>query len=82
MLRIKPKSFIMLKKMSFWNTVSRILFLLLTPVFFRWFNFGFIWHSIYWGVVSIVVLIWSGFMMQIIKIVLKFQKLKIKFLGT
>lgn len=53
----------MLKKMSFWNTVSRILFLLLTPAFFRWFNFGFIWHSIYWGVVSIVVMIWFGFIL-------------------
>ncbi|MDF1575852.1 MAG: 4Fe-4S binding protein [Bacteroidales bacterium] len=53
----------MLKKLSFWNTVSRILFLLLTPAFFRWFNFGFIWHSIYWGVWSIVVLIWLGFIL-------------------
>ena len=53
----------MLKKISFWNTVSRILFLLLTPAFFRWFNFGFIWHSIYWGVVSMVVLIWFGFIL-------------------
>ena len=53
----------MLKKLSFWNTVSRILFLLLTPAFFRWFNFGFIWHSIYWGVVSFVVLIWLGFIL-------------------
>ena len=46
----------MLKKLSFWNTMSRILLLLLTPAFFRWFNFGFIWHSIYWGVISIVVM--------------------------
>ena len=53
----------MLKKLSFWNTVSRILFLLLTPAFFRWFNFGFVWHSIYWGVASMVVLIWFGFIL-------------------
>jgi ferredoxin-type protein NapH len=53
----------MVKKLSFWNTVSRILFLLLTPAFFRWFNFGFIWHSIYWGVVSMVVMIWFGFIL-------------------
>lgn len=53
----------MLKKISFWNTLSRILFLLLTPAFFRWFNIGFIWHSIYWGVVSMVVLIWLGFIL-------------------
>jgi hypothetical protein len=43
--------------------VSRILFLLLTPVFFRIFNFGFIWHSIYWGVISFVILIWFFFLL-------------------
>jgi polyferredoxin len=53
----------MLKKLSFWNTFSRILLLLLTPAFFRWFNFAFIWHSIYWGVVSVVVMIWLGFIL-------------------
>lgn len=52
-----------MKNISFWNTVSRILFLLLTPAFFRWFNFGFIWHSIYWGVLSMVVLIWMVFIL-------------------
>ncbi|MCK4879501.1 MAG: 4Fe-4S binding protein [Bacteroidales bacterium] len=52
-----------LNKLSFWNTVSRILFLLLTPAFFRLFNFGFIWHSIYWGVISFVVLIWFFFLL-------------------
>ena len=51
-----------LNKLSFWNTVSRILFLLLTPAFFRIFNFGFIWHSIYWGVSSFVILIWFFFL--------------------
>jgi polyferredoxin len=51
------------RKLSFWNTLSRILFLLLTPAFFRWFNIGFIWHSIYWGVVSMVVLIWLVFIL-------------------
>lgn len=53
----------MLKKLSFWNTMSRILFLLLTPAFFRIFNFGFIWHSIYWGVISFVVMIWMFFIL-------------------
>lgn len=45
-------------KLSFFNTISKILFLLLTPAFFRVFNFGFIWHSIYWGTITFVVLIW------------------------
>ena len=53
----------MLKRLSFWNTLSRILFLLLTPAFFRLFNFGFIWHSIYWGVISFVVMIWFVFLL-------------------
>jgi len=52
-----------IKRLSFWNTVSRILFLLLTPAFFRIFNFAFIWHSIYWGVISFVVLIWFFFLL-------------------
>jgi len=48
-------------RIKFYNTVSRILFLMLTPVFFRVFNFAFIWHSIYWGVITFVVLIWMTF---------------------
>lgn len=50
-------------RISFWNTFSRILFLLLTPAFFRIFNMGFIWHSIYWGVISLVVMIWFFFLL-------------------
>lgn len=41
------------------NLISRIAFLLLTPVLFRALNFAFIWHSIYWGAVTLVVLVWS-----------------------
>jgi len=52
-----------LERLSFWNTVSRILFLLLTPAFFRLFNFAFIWHSIYWGVISFVIMIWFFFLL-------------------
>lgn len=52
-----------LKRLSFYNTVSKILFLLLTPVFFRTFNFAFIWHSVYWGVITFVVLIWMIFIL-------------------
>jgi hypothetical protein len=50
-------------KLSIYNTISRILFLILTPVFFRVFNFAFIWHSIYWGVITFVVLIWLLFIL-------------------
>jgi polyferredoxin len=39
----------------------RIFFLLLTPVFFQFFGIGFIWHSIYWGVITSVILIWLFF---------------------
>lgn len=52
-----------IKNLSFYNTISRILFLILTPVLFRVFAFGFIWHSIYWGVISFVVLIWMFFVL-------------------
>jgi len=52
-----------MKKLSFYNTISRILFLILTPVFFRVFNFAFIWHSIYWGVITFVVIIWLFFIL-------------------
>jgi len=47
---------------SFFNRFSKILFLLLTPAFFRVFNFAFIWHSIYWGVITFVVMIWVLFL--------------------
>jgi ferredoxin-type protein NapH len=43
------------------NTLSRIVFLLITPIFFQFFACGFIWHSIYWGVISMVVIIWTTF---------------------
>ncbi len=52
-----------MKKLFSLNAVSRIVFLLLTPVFFQYFAFGFIWHSIYWGVITFVVLIWMGFIL-------------------
>jgi len=47
--------------LSFYNTLTRLFFLLLTPAFFRVFGFAFIWHSIYWGVITFVVLIWILF---------------------
>ena len=47
-----------MKKLFFYNTIARILFLLLTPTLFRALNFAFIWHSIYWGAITLVVMIW------------------------
>lgn len=51
----------MKKNIYFYNYLSRILFLILTPTIFRALNFAFIWHSIYWGVITFVVLIWVFF---------------------
>jgi len=45
------------------NYISRVVFLLLTPVFFQLFAIGFIWHSIYWGVITAVMLIWGAFIL-------------------
>jgi polyferredoxin len=28
---------------------------------FQYFALGFIWHSIYWGVITFVFMIWAGF---------------------
>jgi len=52
---------ILMKKIYSLNTISRIFFLLITPVFFQFFAFGFIWHSIYWGAITTVMLVWMGF---------------------
>lgn len=32
---------------------------MLTPAIFRALNFAFVWHSIYWGVITWVVMIWG-----------------------
>lgn len=50
-----------MKKIFPFNFLSRVFFLLITPAFFQYFAFGFIWHSIYWGVITTVMLIWLGF---------------------
>ncbi len=52
-----------MKKIYSFNFLSRVVFLLITPVFFQFFAFGFIWHSIYWGVITAVLLIWLGFIL-------------------
>ena len=49
-----------MKSFFAFNFLSRVIFLLITPVFFQYFAFGFIWHSIYWGVITAVMLIWLG----------------------
>ncbi len=54
----------MKNKIAFFNTLSKTVFLVLTPVFFRLFGFAFIWHSIYWGIITIVVLIWAFFIVM------------------
>lgn len=51
-----------MKKIYSLNFLSRFAFLLLTPVFFQFFALGFIWHSIYWGVVTFVLAIWLLFL--------------------
>ena len=45
------------------NFLLRLISLLATPVFFQFFALGFIWHSIYWGVITFAVLIWIAFIM-------------------
>jgi len=52
-----------MKKIYQFNYLSRILFLLLTPTIFRALNFAFIWHSIYWGAITFVVLVWGFFIL-------------------
>ncbi|NOU19524.1 MAG: 4Fe-4S binding protein [Bacteroidales bacterium] len=48
-----------MKKLYSYNLITRIIFLLLTPTLFRALNFAFIWHSIYWGTITLVVIIWG-----------------------
>ncbi|HNX85665.1 MAG TPA: 4Fe-4S binding protein [Bacteroidales bacterium] len=48
-----------MKKIYSLNFLSRFLFLILTPVFFQYSALGFIWHSIYWGVITFVLIIWT-----------------------
>ncbi len=52
-----------MKKIYLLNFFSRFIILLITPVFFQFFAFGFIWHSIYWGVITFVMLIWIAFVL-------------------
>ena len=45
------------------NFIARMIFLLLTPTIFRYLNFAFVWHSIYWGAVTMVVILWGSFIL-------------------
>ena len=52
-----------MKSLFSYNFITRFIFLILTPVFFQAFGIGFIWHSIYWGVITSVVIIWVLFIL-------------------
>lgn len=52
-----------MKRIFSFNLLSRVIFLLLTPVYFQLFSIGFIWHSIYWGVITAVMCIWMVFIL-------------------
>lgn len=52
-----------MRKIYSLNFLSRFIFLILTPVFFQYFALGFIWHSIYWGVITFVLIIWTVFIL-------------------
>ncbi len=55
--------FVMVKRKRVYalNFLSRFIFLLITPVYFQYFALGFVWHSIYWGVITLVMIIWLFF---------------------
>lgn len=50
-----------MKKLFTLNFLSRVIFLLITPVIFQALGIGFIWHSIYFGAITFVLLIWGAF---------------------
>ncbi len=52
-----------MKKLFTYNFTSRMIFLLLTPTIFRALGFAFIWHSIYFGVITVVVMLWGTFIL-------------------
>jgi Polyferredoxin len=52
-----------MKRIYSFNFLTRLMFLLITPVFFQFFAIGFIWHSIYWGVITSVMIIWMTFIL-------------------
>lgn len=50
-----------MKTLYSYNFIVKLIFLLLTPIIFQVAGIGFIWHSIYWGVIIAVVIIWGIF---------------------
>jgi len=53
-----------IKNIYSYNFLLRIIFLLITPIFFQYFALGFIFHSFYWGVITFVVIIWSSLVLS------------------
>lgn len=49
-----------MKKIYSFNFLVRVIFLLITPVFFQYFALGFIFHSVFWGVITFVVVVWGA----------------------
>jgi len=41
------------------NFIVRMFFLFLTPTMFLYLAFGFLWHSMFWGAITIVVMVWG-----------------------
>lgn len=70
-----------MKKLFTYNVLARIVFLILTPIFFRALNFAFVWHSIYWGAVTWVVIIW-GFLILLSPLIGRFGCGWLCFIGT
>lgn len=52
-----------MKSVYSYNFLVKIIFLLITPLIFQGIGIGFIWHSIYWGVITTVVIIWGLFIL-------------------
>jgi polyferredoxin len=48
-----------MKNIFAYNFLSRVVFLLITPLFFQYFALGFIFHSFYWGVITFAAIIWG-----------------------
>lgn len=45
------------------SALVRVAVLLATPAFFRLFGLGFMWHSIYWGAITFVLMLWGAFIL-------------------
>jgi ferredoxin-type protein NapH len=41
------------------NFICRMIFLFLAPTMFLYLAFAFLWHSMFWGAITIVVMVWG-----------------------